>query len=777
MSRKHLKKNVISLCLGAVLAFGFLPSSASLAAGLPCAEYTGTNTEAQNYSRWSAPVRSYLESLSDGSLMRVQAGGDIKGAVAEYYDSFYHLTSSKNIAEELPIFGGFYAADNSYFLVTGQENPDESADVSVFRITKYDTDWNRLGQAELKDCNTTIPFDAGSVRMDSCGKYLLIRTSHEMYQSDDGYNHQANVTLELDMETMTITDSFTDVSNSSLGYVSHSFNQFLKIEGNRMITLDHGDAYPRSLVLLKYPTDVTTGTFRASWANPCAAINILEFPGAVGQNTTGAAVGGFELSASSYLTAGHSVVQDENNLKNTTRNVFVTAVDKSTSAVTVNWLTSYAEGGVTTTTPQMVKLSDTEFLVLWSRDNTVYYTKVDDKGVKISEIYSHAGNLSDCAPVAANGKIIWYTWKNETVTFYEIDQNSLSQCTLTTENTGHQYESTDVTDGTASLKCTRCQSETQIPVITRVYTWWSADENGNKFTSYEQSQAPGSKLYYQIGVSELPTSGLRDEIEVISSDPSIVSVSELPNTTGTISSTQGSTVTTMDSTFFNGCLTMMNPGTASVTVRSKYNPAVSTVYNFKVTDAQDGEAPKPEPGTSNDESSSNDPSASDAKIPSPADPSPAVPSPASAPSVSKGASVTTKSGHFKVTKAGGSNTAEAAFTGMKSSMVKKLTIPATVTIDGVVCKVTSIAPKAFQKKTKLTKVTIGKHVKSIGKNAFYGCKNLKTITVRSTVLKRVGKNAIKGIHKKAYIKVPKKKRPSYKKLFKAATGFKKTMKI
>lgn len=777
MLLKHIKKNLLPLCMGAALVFPFLPAPAPHAADVPCSEYTGTNTEAQNYSRWSNPVRSYLEPLADGSLLRIQAGGNIKGVVAESYDSSYNLTSSKTIPEELPLFGGFYASDSHYFLVTGQTNPEESADVAVFRITKYDKNWNRLGQAELKDCNTTVPFDAGSLRMDHCGKYLLIRTSHEMYQSEDGYNHQANVTIELDMENMVITDSYTKIMNKTVGYVSHSFNQFLKIENNRIVSLDHGDANPRSLVLLKYPADVTTGTFQASWGNPCTAVDILTFPGAAGQNVTGAAVGGFELSASSYLAAGHSVVQDAHNLTNTTRNVFVAAVDKTTSAVTVNWLTSYGEGDGTTSTPQMVKLSDTEFLILWSRNDTLYYTKVDDKGGKASEIYSHPGNLSDCAPIVSGGKIIWYTWKDSEITFYELDRSNLSRCTVTNKNTGHQYESTGVANGNASLNCTKCHAEAQVPVITRVYTWWRTSETGSASGSCEQEQRPGSKLYYQIGVALLPSSGLRDEVEVVSSDPSVVSVSAFSNSTGSVSSTEGGTTTTMRATFFNGCLTMNSIGTATVTIRSRYNPSVSSEYTFRIgKETPEPETQKPEtqePETSNDTPQPVEPpNGSGTKTPTPA-----KPSQPSAPSVSKGAAVKTKAGSFKVTKAGGRSTAEAAFTGMKNSAAKKITIPATVTINGVSCKVTSIAPKAFQRKTGLTKVTIGKNVKTIGKNAFSGCRKLKTIIIKSTVLKSVGKNAIKGIHKKTVIKVPKRKRTAYKKLFKPGTGFKKTMKI
>lgn len=83
--------------------------------------------------------------------------------------------------------------------------------------------------------------------------------------------------------------------------------------------------------------------------------------------------------------------------------------------------------------------------------------------------------------------------------------------------------------------------------------------------------------------------------------------------------------------------------------------------------------------------------------------------------------------------------------------------------------VTTISDKAFYKCTSLTKITIPSKVKKIGKQAFYGCKKLKTITIKTTKLnsKNVGSKAFKGIYAKATIKVPKSKLKSYKKLLKA----------
>lgn len=73
-------------------------------------------------------------------------------------------------------------------------------------------------------------------------------------------------------------------------------------------------------------------------------------------------------------------------------------------------------------------------------------------------------------------------------------------------------------------------------------------------------------------------------------------------------------------------------------------------------------------------------------------------------------------------------------------------------------------------------VTIGSNVTEIGAKAFYNCKKLKKITIKTTKLKAVGKNALKNIHAKAVVKVPKRKLKAYKKLLKSK-GLKRGAKI
>lgn len=68
-------------------------------------------------------------------------------------------------------------------------------------------------------------------------------------------------------------------------------------------------------------------------------------------------------------------------------------------------------------------------------------------------------------------------------------------------------------------------------------------------------------------------------------------------------------------------------------------------------------------------------------------------------------------------------------------------------------------------------------VTAIEANAFKNNKKLKTLTINSTTITSIGKNAFKNMYNKAKIYVPKKKASAYKKLMNAATGYVKTMTI
>ena len=120
---------------------------------------------------------------------------------------------------------------------------------------------------------------------------------------------------------------------------------------------------------------------------------------------------------------------------------------------------------------------------------------------------------------------------------------------------------------------------------------------------------------------------------------------------------------------------------------------------------------------------------------------------------------------YKITKSALKNktVTYVATTNKKASTI---TIPDTVVISGVTYKVTAVEKNAFVNNKKLKTVTIGKNVTAIGAKAFYGCKNIKTIIIKSKKLttKKIGSKAFSTTPKKMTVKVPKNKFKAYKKM-------------
>ncbi len=354
------------------------------------------------------------------------------------YDRDYNLLSRKEIPAELPYWGGFYASEDAFYIVTGQVNPEESPEIECFRVTKYDQDWNRLGSAPLFDCNTSsTSFSSGSLRMAEKGGYLIVRTCHDMYKTYDGINHQSNATFLYDMKKMEICDSMMDM-DLSVGYVSHSFNQFIGIDEDGLVMLDHGDGYPRSFVLCKSPQDISRGFLVE---DDGTFIHLMEFPGEIGENETGALINGFAMGKNRYIAAGSSVIQDERNTERKTYNIFVATADNTLSASNIHWFTNDAEGEPGYVSPQLVKLSEERFLLLWQNntrntwpepdsDPVVYYTLINENGESVSPVYHHNGKLSDCVPVISDGQIIWFVCDYEKMTFYGIATDDISKFTV-----------------------------------------------------------------------------------------------------------------------------------------------------------------------------------------------------------------------------------------------------------------------------------------------------------------------------------------------------------
>ena len=557
-----MKKRMLSIVLSGAMAVSTAVSAGSFSAFAvtQCVAYSGSNMNAQNYAQWSDTVKSYLTLCDNGNYMRVQAGAIEGKLLVEYYSSDFEPLSTKLIDNELPIFGAFYDSGNNYYVLSGQENPKQNDSLEVFRITKYDKNWNRIKSCSLYGANTTVPFDAGSARMTHSGDHLLVRTCHEMYKSSDGNNHQSNVTIEVDMPSMTITDSYTGIMNVEYGYVSHSFNQFIKTDGTHIVALDHGDAHPRSAVLVKYNSDFTTGKFFPSYSQKGGNIDVVTYPEYTSghYNYTGAAIGGFDVSSSSYIVAQSTVDLDYINTSKT-RNVYVSAVSKDLSTNKLNKITSYAEGTDSASAPQLVKINNNSFLLLWTRDTKVSCVKLNADGTVNGSIHTFEGSLSDCQPVIKNGRAVWYVYDKNNVTFSSLNLSNLDDIKTVDVKTGHDYETkyASKTDGTVTQTCKSCGYVNKFTVPTSTTVYWRTDLSSTTFSSGL------SKTQFSVGDSV--DFWLYDDTDytVEFSDRSIVSVNKLENYSNDIRR-----------------ITFKNGGSLTVKIYPTYNPSVAKTYKF-----------------------------------------------------------------------------------------------------------------------------------------------------------------------------------------------------
>ena len=558
----NMKKRMLSIVLSGAMAVSTAVSAGSFGAFAvaQCVAYSGSNVNDQDYVQWSDTVKSYLTVCDNGNYMRVQSGAIEGKLLVEYYSSDFEPLSTKLIDNELPIFGAFYDSGNNYYVLSGQENPKQNDSLEVFRITKYDKNWNKIKSCGLYGANTTVPFDAGSARMTHSGDHLLVRTCHKMYKSSDGNNHQANVTIEVDMPSMTITDSYTGVMNVDYGYVSHSFNQFIKTDGNHIVALDHGDAHPRSAVLVKYNSDFTTGKFFPSYFEQVSNIDVVTYPEYTSghYNYTGAAIGGFDVSSSSYIVAQSTVDLDYINTSET-RNVYVSAVSKDLSTNKLNKITSYAEGTDSASAPQLVKINNNSFLLLWARDTKVNCVKLNADGTVNGSIHTFEGSLSDCQPVIKNGRAVWYVYDKNNVTFNSLNLSNLDDIKTVDVKTGHDYETkyASKTDGTVTQTCKSCGYVNKFTVPTSTTVYWRTDLSNTSFSSVL------SKTQFSVGDSI--DFWLYDDTDytVEFSDRSMVSVNKLENYANDIRR-----------------ITFKNGGSLTVKIYPTYNPSVARTYKF-----------------------------------------------------------------------------------------------------------------------------------------------------------------------------------------------------
>ena len=342
----------------------------------------------------------------------------------EEYDKDFRMLSSRFIAKPLPRWGHFFAGEKYNFIITGQNNPGKSDDVEVLRVSKYSKDWAHIDDCHVRGINTKDVFDFCTMRSTEANGALFLRTGHGIYN-----DHQSNLTLQVNEETMELI-ACNDGGDGS-GYVSHSFNQFILVdEDDNLVAVDHGDAYPRGIVLFKYPNKASLSPYYTAWQNIPSTM-IKEFPGSIGDNYTSCMVGGLEETRNGYLVSySHKEGSDPG--------TFLAFVDKDTltaKTVKVSGIEKY-------TAPIIAPISLDGGYIMWrpADDNypgresdpaftvSIKYAAYDADG-NIGEIKTGYGRLSDCKPIMWNGKLLWYVVDGEgagqSLHFYTLDENGI----------------------------------------------------------------------------------------------------------------------------------------------------------------------------------------------------------------------------------------------------------------------------------------------------------------------------------------------------------------
>ncbi len=377
-----------------------------------------TNNNKLAYSKTGLSIKSYLFENYDKTFTRFECLNE-NDITIEIYSDKYELIDKKDIESELMYFDGFYCGELYNFIIFVDPNPSCSDNVEVMRVVKYSKDWEKLGSCSLYGLNTSS-FGINAHMTEQSGN-LFIHTCHTMYGETFFKRHQANISVVINEETMENTYSNYQESNLSTGYVSHSFDQYVRADNDYLYRLDLGDAAPRAIIFTKAPINKIYS---------CENIGI-PIPGDEGDNKTGVTLGGFELSDDNMVFIGNSVdlYNEQTYDYYNQRNIFIGAISKDLETANVTYLTEYpAQYEIMIGSPKLVKINNNRFLIMWSENiGKTKYAEMDGKGNLVSEIKEALVPLSDCQPiVTSNGNVIWYVTDNGAPTFYEIDMKTLS---------------------------------------------------------------------------------------------------------------------------------------------------------------------------------------------------------------------------------------------------------------------------------------------------------------------------------------------------------------
>ncbi len=400
----------------------------------------------------ASPDDTFWLSLSDNGCAVVwESGRELQvETFAASGSSGWTSQGVRTLPAELPLLGGFCVGEDGYYAAYGQENREESDGKEVYRIVKYDRNWNRVGAASITggESHTIQPFRATDhTALAEEDGVLVLHTARLRYISEDGLNHQSNFTARIrtsDMTVLETSDPFPD------NHVSHSFAQDVIFADGAPVYADLGDAYPRALTISQsngaqqevlpiygaIGDNTTQDVIFADGAPVYADLGdaypraltisqsngaqqeVLPIYGAIGDNTTHAALGGLAASDGCYLLAGASAPQDgPASWKAERMNALLAVTPKDgfpNGKARIQWLTDFSDGKQWVENVRLVAVNDNTFVVLWqvagpnNALRELCYAVFDGQGNQTGKTRTLPGGLFPAGNVAVKDRALYW---------------------------------------------------------------------------------------------------------------------------------------------------------------------------------------------------------------------------------------------------------------------------------------------------------------------------------------------------------------------------------
>lgn len=391
------------------------------------------NVNAHHYETMSQTVNSYIFENIDGGLIRAEYVGS--EFIVEKYDDAYNLKNKITLTfASNTVFGGFYHGEKYNYIMLGHTDADEEKNIPQYELQIYDSTFSFIDTISINGINSNnkeLPFGITNVRFEELGELLYVRTGHILGKTDAQAGHQETLYFIFDTSKkilLYVDDTYDGVT---YGDVGHTLNRFLGISDSRLYVAEQQDFNPGAVFLFELPLYQST---KEKIEYTTAADFSVNSGTSVVINVDGT-IGGMEFAENNLLIAGSYKNNGSNEWE---KNVFVSVMPINGNALTskIIYLTDYEVGSrIVATTPQLIKVSDNRFLVLWTnyyipdKEGQIYYSDcendtcylfIDGEGNILTDVIKIDASMSDCQPILHNGNVVWYYTNDSAPMFIQI---------------------------------------------------------------------------------------------------------------------------------------------------------------------------------------------------------------------------------------------------------------------------------------------------------------------------------------------------------------------